>query len=380
MTTNRPCKAVVLAAGHDAHTRELLTHPLANSTVLQLVLDNVTAVVPKDQVIIVVAENDTSVRELLGPSWNYVEQTVQAGTGDAVRCARFELAGFGGDVLVAYGDTPLLRPSSLRGLLWRHQLKGARFSMLTAVLPDPGDYGRIDRAQNPDGSSGRILGIVEAEDLSSQTLGITEVNVGAYVIDNALLIPELDVMADTGEHRLTELAQRLIGRGENVASYAIVDTDEVQGINTDAELNAAADIVLKRLFSPAHAIETGEIAFGTGGWRALIGEGFTIHNVRRLSQAVANEIARNNLEPKGVVIGGDRRFLSAESARIAAEVFAGNGIHVILLPEDVPTPLVTFAVPFLGCAYGLIFTASHHPPQYNGLKWYAPSATRPITK
>jgi phosphomannomutase len=371
--SSRPVKAVVLAAGHDEATRNLLLRPLAGPTVIEQTLANVTAVVPAHDVIIVVAEHDPSVREHLGESWNYVVQTVQAGTGDAVRCARFQLVGFDGDVLIAYGDTPLLRATSLRGLLWRHRLKGAQFSLLTAVLTDGHDYGRIERD-----TDGRITEIVEASDLSEATERITEVNVGAYVADSAILIPELDAMAATGEHRLTELAERLIDQGRQLASYAIVDPGEVQGINTDEELRAAADIVLKRLFAPQHAIETGEIAFGTGGWRALIGEGFTIHNVRRLCQAIANEVTRTGRERMGVVIGGDRRFLSRESVVAAAEVFAGNGIRVHLLAEDVPTPLVTFAAPHLGSAYSLIFTASHNPPQWNGLKVFRADGSLPL--
>ncbi len=370
----RRLRAVVLAAGHDAATRDLLLQPLAGSTVIEQTLANVTAVVPKRDVVIVVAEHDTAVREHLGEGWNFVVQTVQAGTGDAVRCARFQLAGFTGDVLIAYGDTPLLRAASLRGLLWRHKLKAAQFSLLTAVLPDGEDYGRIRR-----GDDGRITGIVEEADQSAEDELITEVNVGAYVADNSLLIPELDVMAASGEHRLTELAQRVIGRGGTVASYTVVDAGEVQGINTDEELQAAADIVLKRLFAPQHAIETGEIHFGTGGWRALIGEGFTIHNVRRLCQAIANQVTIAGRERAGVVIGGDRRFLSRESVVAAAEVFAGNGVRVHLLTEDVPTPLVTFAAPHLGTEYGLVFTASHNPPQWNGLKLFRSDGSLPLT-
>ena len=366
-------RAVVLAGGQDQATRDLLLQPLAGSTVIEQTLANVTAVVPKRDVIIVVAEQDRSIREHLGDSWTYVDQTVQAGTGDAVRCARFELEGFTGDVLIAYGDTPLLRSASLRGLLWRHKLKGAQFSLLTAVLPDGEDYGRIRR--DPDG---RITEIVDDADQSADDERITEVNVGAYVADNALLIPELDVMAASGEHRLTELAQRVIDQGGTVASYTVVDAGEVQGINSDEELRSAADIVLKRLFAPQHAIETGEIQFGTGGWRALIGEGFTIHNVRRLCQAIANQITRTGRERLGVVVGGDRRFLSRESVEAAAEVFAGNGIGVHLLTEDVPTPLVTFAAPHLGTAYGLVFTASHNPPQWNGLKLFRSDGSLPL--
>ncbi|MDR1768029.1 MAG: NTP transferase domain-containing protein [Propionibacteriaceae bacterium] len=369
----RPIKAVVLAAGHDQATRDLLLKPLGNATVIELVLRNVASVVRRPDIVVVVDEHDDSVREALGDSWNYVVQTVQAGTGDAVRCARFELADFAGDVLIAYGDTPLLRADSLKGLRNRHRLKKAKFSLLSARLDEPGHYGRIVRDE-----TGAVAGIVESSDLDDATRQVKEINVGAYIVDSALLIPQLDEMAQVGEHRLTELAKRLIGQGVKTASYVTTDTDEVQGINTPEELRAAGDIVLKRLFSPHREVETGEIAFGTGGWRARIGEGFTLHNVRRLCQAIANETTRRGLEAKGVVIGGDRRFLSAESVRTAAEVFAGNDIPVTILPDDVPTPMVTFAAPHLGCAYGLVFTASHNPPQWNGLKVFRADGSLPL--
>ena len=114
--------------------------------------------------------------------------------------------------------------------------------------------------------------------------------------------------------------------------------------------------------------EQNRIAFGTGGWRALIGEGFTLLNVRRLAQALANEIARQRWQSRGVLIGFDRRFLSRQAAQAAAEVFAGNQIPAILLTEAAPTPLITYATALRGAAYGLVFTASHNPPEWNGLK------------
>ena len=75
----------------------------------------------------------------------------------------------------------------------------------------------------------------------------------------------------------------------------------------------------------------------------MIGEGFTLHNVRRLCQSLANDITRRGLEQRGVLIGYDRRFLSDYAAEAAAEVFAGNNIHTVLLNEDGPTPLIEYA-------------------------------------
>ena len=171
-----------------------------------------------------------------------------------------------------------------------------------------------------------------------------------------------------GSYRLTDCVHELIRSGMGVESYQIYDPDEVQGINTAEDLANAEFILQKRLFHPHRPEEEGKVTFGTGGWRAIIGEGFTMHNVRRLSQALANEITRQGQEKRGVVIGYDRRFLSDRAAEVSAEVFAGNNIPVTLLSEDAPTPLITYATAYLNSAYGLVFTASHNPPEWNGLK------------
>ncbi len=110
------------------------------------------------------------------------------------------------------------------------------------------------------------------------------------------------------------------------------------------------------------------ITFGTGGWRAVIGEGFTMANVRRLAQALAGRVRRAGGASRGVLIGYDRRFLSDRAARVAAEVFAGNGVPVLLTVEAVPTPLVTYATAAQGAAMGLCITSSHNPPEWNGVK------------
>ncbi len=119
-----------------------------------------------------------------------------------------------------------------------------------------------------------------------------------------------------------------------------------------------------------------KIKFGTDGWRAVIAEDFTFANVARVAQATADfwksevksqkpEIYRRALK---VIIGYDRRFLSDHFARVAAEVFAANEFQVILSPEPVPTPCVSYAVKNLGAVGGVMITASHNPPIFNGFK------------
>ena len=119
-----------------------------------------------------------------------------------------------------------------------------------------------------------------------------------------------------------------------------------------------------------------QIKFGTDGWRAVIAEDFTFTNVARVAQATADfwksEIRSQKSEIFGrepkVVIGYDRRFLSDHFAQVTAEVFAGNDFQVILTPEPTPTPSVSFAVKNLRAVGGVMITASHNPPIFNGFK------------
>ncbi len=112
------------------------------------------------------------------------------------------------------------------------------------------------------------------------------------------------------------------------------------------------------------------IKFGTDGWRAVIAEEFTFANVERVSQAAADYWVANPAPGAGrkVIIGYDRRFLSDAFGRRAAEVFAGNGYKVVLTPEPTPTPSVSFAVKDQSAIGGVMITASHNPPIFNGYK------------
>jgi phosphomannomutase/CTP:molybdopterin cytidylyltransferase MocA len=362
-------KAVILAAGRDANTGEgqpLVLKKLGDHTVLQYVVHNALQVVPPNDVYIVVGYKQQEVRDHLGPKFNYVEQADARGTGDAVRRVCDSIPEYEGNLLILYGDTPMFRPASILGLLNRHRLKQAHLTLLTAVVDKPLPYGRIIRD-----AGGQIIDIIEDTEATGEVKAIREINVGAYVVSAKVIAGALKTLSPSpvdGDYRLTDSVHQLIRSGLKVESYQLYDQDEVQGINSDADFEHAEFILQKRLYRPRRQEEQNLIAFGTGGWRALIGEGFTLHNVRRLSQALANEITRSSAEKKGVIIGYDRRFLSKQAAEASAEVFAGNDIPSILQSEDAPTPLITYATAIKGSAYGLMFTASHNPPEWNGLK------------
>ena len=123
-------------------------------------------------------------------------------------------------------------------------------------------------------------------------------------------------------------------------------------------------------------LRVAQIKFGTDGWRAVIAEDFTFANVARVAQATADhwksEVRSQKSEVFGrklkVIIGYDRRFLSDRFAQITAEVFAGNDFQVVLTPEPTPTPCISFAVKNLRAVGGVMITASHNPPIFNGFK------------
>jgi len=137
------------------------------------------------------------------------------------------------------------------------------------------------------------------------------------------------------------------------------------------------------------------IKFGTSGWRAVISDEFTFENVRLVTQAIADYVnskfpspalrtgkkqssprlrplsgrLRSSGQAKSVIVGYDTRFLSREFAQEAAKVLSSNGIKVLLPERDLPTPVISYEMIKKDCACGMNFTASHNPPQYNGIKF-----------
>ena len=112
------------------------------------------------------------------------------------------------------------------------------------------------------------------------------------------------------------------------------------------------------------------IQFGTGGWRAVIGDGFTRANIRRVACAVARRMKREGVAQEGFCIGYDRRFLSRESAIWFSEVMAAEGVRLYFVNLAAPTPQIMFTVKHMGLPYGAAVTASHNPAIYNGIKLF----------
>jgi phosphomannomutase len=116
------------------------------------------------------------------------------------------------------------------------------------------------------------------------------------------------------------------------------------------------------------------IHFGTDGWRAVISDSFTFSNLRMVSQAIADAVASEhwdkseNADPKKIVVGFDTRFLSDRFAGEVSRVLAANGFTVMLAQSDSPTPSISYAVKHNNAIAGVMITASHNAPRYNGVK------------
>ncbi len=112
-----------------------------------------------------------------------------------------------------------------------------------------------------------------------------------------------------------------------------------------------------------------KIKFGTSGWRGVVADDFTMARVRVVTQAIADHIVSQGLKDKGVIVGYDTRFMSERFAEEAVKVLAANNIHTYLSSRDVPTPALSSEIIRRKAAGGINFTASHNPPQYNGIKF-----------
>jgi bifunctional UDP-N-acetylglucosamine pyrophosphorylase/glucosamine-1-phosphate N-acetyltransferase len=236
----RPLAVVVLAAGLGTRMRSRrakVLHELAGRPLLHYPLAALRPLSPA-RVVLVVGHQADLVRaaaEAAGAhGFESVVQAEQRGTGHAVRCAMEALAGFDGDVIVLYGDVPLVRTETLAALVAAHRGAEAALTLLTLCFSDPTGYGRIVR----DGT-GRVERIVEERDATPAERAIEEINPGFYCIRADVLAPLLQRLRPNnaqGELYLTDVVGMAAAGGMRVESVRVDDPDEVAGVNSRADL------------------------------------------------------------------------------------------------------------------------------------------------
>ncbi len=241
-------KAIVLGAGKGKRLQsEQFNLPKvlrqANGrSLISYVLDNISFI-PKEDTVVVVGYQKEKVMEALGDAYCYAVQAEQLGTGHAVMCAKDALAGYDGNVLLLYGDMPLLSRQTYQKLIRYHEETGAACTLLTAVIDDPPAYGRIVRD-----SAGNLVDMVEAKDCTPEQLAITELNVGVYVFDAKLLFENLGKLQNNnaqGEYYITDIPKILLSQGHKISTAQVADPMESYGVNTMEDL-AVCEAYLQR--------------------------------------------------------------------------------------------------------------------------------------
>ena len=233
-------------------------HPLLGKRLVDWVIEATCELSP-DPLVVVTSPNGADAFE----GADVAVQPEPRGTGDAVAAARERLGGFEGDLLVVSGDVPALTGSLLQRLLETHREAGAAATVLSFEPPEPGHYGRILRDDD-----GRLRAIVEATDASGDELAVREVNSSIYAFAAQKLWPVLERLDSSnaqGELYLTDTVRALVEAGEQVAVHKAEDPAEAEGVNTRAELAAAAAVLRDRI-NRAHMLAGATIVDPATTW------------------------------------------------------------------------------------------------------------------
>ncbi len=238
--------ALILAAGQGTRLKSKLPkvlHRLAGRPLVLHALD-AAAAVTGGRPVLVVGHGAEAVRAAVGERATYVVQAEQLGTGHAVLQGRAALVGQADDVLVSYGDMPLLRSETLQALIERRRETGAAVVLLTIDAPELVDFGRVLRA--PEGG---VTAIVEFAQATPEQRALPERNVGAYCFDAAWLwaaLPRLP-LSPKGEYYLTDAIALAVTDGRRVEAVKTDDPAETIGINTRAQLAQAEAALRERI-------------------------------------------------------------------------------------------------------------------------------------
>jgi bifunctional UDP-N-acetylglucosamine pyrophosphorylase/glucosamine-1-phosphate N-acetyltransferase len=242
MAHDAPVAAVVLAAGLGKRmksSKPKVAFEICGWPMVRHVVEAVRALAPVRTVVVVGHGREIVEKALRGVDGvEFAVQAEQRGTADAVAAAMPALAGFDGTVIVLCGDVPLVRPETLRTLLDAHRRNGNAATVLSVVLADGGAYGRIVRDR-----AGAFAAIREAKDATDDVRAIREINSGLYAFEASALrdaLPRVGNRNAQGEYYLTDVPELLLADGRRVEALACGTDDEVLGVNSLAELAAAA--------------------------------------------------------------------------------------------------------------------------------------------
>ncbi len=239
--------AIILAAGEGKRMKSDIAkvlHEIDGKAMVEYVIDAARSVDPAKIVLIVGNRMDQVIAKLHNSRVIFSIQERQNGTADAVKCAQMPFANFVGELFVLCGDMPLVRGETLQKMLDFHRKKDSSATVMTGILDDPAQYGRIVRSDD-----GEFAEIIEYADGDEKTRAINEVNSGTYIFDASELWPALDKISSDnaqGEFYLTDVMTVLKNKGKTVAAWKVEDSSELLGVNTPEQLKMAETALKSR--------------------------------------------------------------------------------------------------------------------------------------
>ena len=245
-------RAIILAAGKGTRMKTSLPkvmHSILGKTLLERVINAAFKVEEINKTYVIVGYQADTVTEYITSKYpseqvKTVLQEPQLGTGDAVFKVFDYLTDFDGSVIVLCGDTPLIRTETLEKFILSHKNSGAVLTVMTAILANPTNYGRIIRDEND-----LIRKIVEEKDATPSQKAIKEINAGIYCFDWQKIAPaffDLTTDNEQGEYYLTDIIDWAVSEGYKTNAYILEDNQEVFGINSQKQLAEASKILRNR--------------------------------------------------------------------------------------------------------------------------------------
>ncbi len=272
--TKSPLSVIILAAGKGTRMKSekaKVLHEVFFMPMVHHIIRAVSPLTPQRTVAVVGHQQETVKTALNDFKIIYVEQKEQLGTGHAVLVTERAIPEDDSTVLILCGDTPLLKSETLVDMCNKHMASGASLTLMTTLLKDPTNYGRI-----LSGDKGEVIGIVEQKDATAEQLKIQEINAGIYCASREFLFGALKKVGtenSQGEVYLTDIVALAIADGLKVERYTTPYPQDVLGVNSRVELAQAHLELQKRrneelmlegvtLYSPHTTLISGDSSIG----------------------------------------------------------------------------------------------------------------------
>lgn len=314
MADTSSLNVLILAAGKGTRMKSeqaKVLHEVFYAPMVHHVLNAVTPLHPSRTIAIIGHQREAVQQSLADFNVEFVVQENQLGTGHAVLAAESTVPEGKQTVMILCGDTPLIRPETLKEMHGAHQQSTAALTIMTTLLDEPTNYGRILLdAQH------RVTGIVEEKDASPAQKEIKEINAGIYCIDRDFLFQALHQVGtdnSQGEVYLTDIVKIAVEAGQPVDKFATPHAGDVLGVNSRVELAAAHSELQQRRN------------------RALMLEGVTMHNPATISVSPDSSIGQDSLLLAGVHITGNTQIGSGchlSQGVLVHNCRIGDNVHI----------------------------------------------------